>query len=39
MTATDTLPIDIVVLDAKLSPQELADQVLVRVRGGGPSGA
>ncbi|WP_331744549.1 TmrB-like protein (plasmid) [Streptomyces sp. NBC_01136] len=39
MAAADTLPSDTVVLDGELAPQELADQVLVRVRAGGPSGA
>jgi hypothetical protein len=39
MAGADTLPSDTVVLDGELSPQELADQVLVRVRAGGPSGA
>ncbi|OEJ48644.1 TmrB-like protein [Streptomyces agglomeratus] len=38
MTAADALPIGTVVLDGELSPQELADQVLVRVRAGRSSG-
>ncbi|MEU1107107.1 AAA family ATPase [Streptomyces tibetensis] len=39
MAAAETLPSGTVVLDGELSPQELADQVLARVRAGGPSGA
>ncbi|MGW1169371.1 AAA family ATPase [Streptomyces sp. NPDC002550] len=39
MAAADALPSDTVVLDGELTPQELADQVLARVRAGGPSGA
>ncbi|MFC8660819.1 AAA family ATPase [Streptomyces sp. NPDC057199] len=34
MTAADTLPSDTVFLDGELPPQELADQVLARVRAG-----
>ncbi|MFF8731744.1 AAA family ATPase [Streptomyces sp. NPDC015171] len=39
MAAADILPSDTVFLDGELTPQELADQVLARVRAGGPSGA
>lgn len=35
MAAADTLPKDTVFLDGELPPQELADQVLARVRAGG----
>ncbi|MER5515215.1 AAA family ATPase [Streptomyces sp. NPDC002763] len=38
MAAADTLPSDTVFLDGELAPQELADQVLARVRAGGTSG-
>ncbi|EGX59804.1 hypothetical protein SZN_10978 [Streptomyces zinciresistens K42] len=39
MAAVDALPSDTVFLDGELTPQELADQVLVRVRSGGTRGA
>ncbi|KOG54401.1 TmrB-like protein [Streptomyces griseoflavus] len=39
MAAADTLPSDTVFLDGELTPQELADQVLARVRADGTSGA
>ncbi|SDP23346.1 AAA domain-containing protein [Streptomyces sp. cf386] len=38
MAAADTLPSDTVFLDGELTPQELADQVLARVRASGTSG-
>lgn len=38
MAAADTLPSDTVFLDGELPPQELADQVLTRVRADGTSG-
>lgn len=37
MAATDTLPSDTMFLDAELTPRELADQVLLRVRPDGSS--
>ncbi|GEC09634.1 hypothetical protein SSP24_72890 [Streptomyces spinoverrucosus] len=39
MAAADTLPSDTVFLNGELTPQELAEQVLARVRAGGTSGA
>jgi hypothetical protein len=38
MAAADTLPSDTVFLDGELTPKELADQVLARVRADGTSG-
>ncbi|MGW0885543.1 AAA family ATPase [Streptomyces sp. NPDC002671] len=39
MAAADTLPSDTVFLDGELTPQDLAGQVLARVRSGGTAGA
>lgn len=39
MAAADTLPSDTVFLDGELTPRELADQVLARIRADGTSGA